>query len=215
MAIDAQKLWAERYAARYAAEKYREDTAREEAFTRPVFTVCGERIRCMTPRDILILQGIGSPLVYSGHPISPAHIAQFLWCMHVENTCGFFANRARARMMKRLAGLEFSACMAEVGAFIGDMYMDAPGGVNNTDRKPLSACWLAAAMVRLGKIAPHDPFDGSPWCDSPLPRIWQYIKAAAFLENAKAPNFSPSDRLMTDWMEEVNAANKEGATDGI
>jgi hypothetical protein len=66
-------------------------------------------------------------------------------------------------------------------------------------------------MVRLGRyLGPHDPFGGTSWADVPLPRVWQYLKSISASEaGAKFKDYSPSDRIMSEWMEEVNRSVQE------
>jgi hypothetical protein len=78
VALDAQTLWAEKYAARFADAKFQEDEAREQAFVDDTFVVYGERLRGMTPRDLLHLQVVQSPIIYSTGKITVAHVLQFL-----------------------------------------------------------------------------------------------------------------------------------------
>lgn len=224
MAVDAQKLWAEKYAARFADAKFREDEAREAAFADVTHTVCGEPLRAMTPRDLLILQALGSPLVYSVGEVSGAHVLQFLWALHRENTGGMLVRHfRRGRMIQRVGHNRRSEdpigdAVIEISRYIGTMFMDAGGGAGAGESKPLGACWLAPAMVRLGKhVGPRDPFSGDVWADVPLPRIWQYLKAVSASELGKSyKDYSPSDRIMSEWLDEVNrSAQNEGKQDDV
>ena len=216
MAIDAQQLWADKYAARYAEAKFREDEAREAAFgDAEIHRVCGEPLRPMAPRDLLILQAIGSPLVYAGQEVTPAHVLQFLWALHAENR-GHWLRRAyhRARMIRRVAHTRRSAdpvgdAILEVCAYIGTMYLDAPAAAASGEggeriSRPLGACWIAPAMVRIAAdLGPRDPFDGRPWGEVPMPRLWQYLKAIRARDlGDKFKDYSPSDRVMSEWLAE-------------
>ena len=207
MPIDAQALWADKYAARFAAAKFQEDTAREQAFIDDTHIVYGERLRGMTPRDLLHLQVISSPLIYGGHEIKPAHILQFLWTLNVKNQ-GVFRFWHRARMVRRVLGRKSVNPIADslraISDYIGTMFMDA-GGRSSTESKPIGACWLAPVLVRVSKmVGPVDPLDGKAWADVPLPRIWQYLKAAKMAEDPKSKDYSPSDKVINDWQHEVN-----------
>lgn len=211
MAIDAQQLWADKYAARFAEAKYREDESREAAFgDSEIVRVCGEPLRPMTPRDLLILQALGSPLVYSAGEPHAAHVLQFLWTLHRENQ-GNWMRRSwhRRRMIRRVAFKRRSAdpvgdAVVEICAYIGAMYLDAPVGGGEGQSKPLGACWIAPAMVRVAsKLGARDPYDGRSWGDVPMPRLWQYIKAIRAAEmGERFKDFSPSDRIMSEWLAE-------------
>lgn len=207
MPTDAQALWAEKYAARFAAAKFAEDTAREQAFVDDLHDLLGERVRGMTPRDMLHLQVVGSPVIYGGKELTQAHVLQFLWAIHTDNR-GWFRSFRRRRMIKRVINKHGVHITAEqfdqILRYVERMFLDA-GGKSSSDSKPLSACWLAPIMVRLCKtIGPTDPLNGTTWADTPLPRIWQYLKAVRFNEDPKFKDYSPSDKIMSDWQHEVN-----------
>ena len=216
MAIDAQQLWADKYAARFAEARFQEDEAREAAFFDATHKLCGEPVRAMTPRDMLVLQALGSPLVYASGQVTAAHVLQFIWAVHQENRGNWFVRLyRRGRMIRRVAHERRSEnpiedAIVEISKYISTMFLDAPGGSSH-ESKPLGACWLAPAMVRLGKhLGPHDPFSGNSWADVPLPRVWQYLKSISASEaGAKFKDYSPSDRIMSEWIDEVNSTIQE------
>ena len=208
MPIDAQALWAEKYAARFAAAKFSEDTAREQAFVDDIHVVYGERLRGLTAKDLLHLQVVESPIIYGQSIPKPSDIMLFLWALNVENQ-GAFRFWKRRRMMKRILGRHsenpIEDALAAIGDYLVKMFIDAPGG-NSDESKPFGACWLAPIMVRLSsKIGSVDPLDGRAWADVPMPRIWQYIKAARAAEEPKFKDYSPSDKILSDWQSEVNS----------
>lgn len=212
MAIDAQQLWADKYAARYAEAKYREDEAREAAFgDSEIHRVCGEPLRPMTPRDLLILQALGSPLVYAAGEVTAAHVLQFLWALHRENRGNWLRRHyQRGRMIRRVAYQRRSAdpigdAVVEIAGYIGTMYLDAPTGGGRSEARPLAACWIAPAMVKIASVlGSRDPYDGRAWGDVPMPRLWQYIKAIRAREAGKEfKDYSPSDRIMSEWLAET------------
>jgi hypothetical protein len=207
VALDAQALWAEKYAARFADAKFQEDEAREQAFIDDTFVVYGERLRGMTPRDLLHLQVVQSPIIYSTGKITVAHVLQFLWALHTRNK-GTFRFIHRKRMMRRVLSRRSSdpetAAIMEISEYIGKMFMDS-GGKSSGESKPIGACWLAPIMVRLSQaVGPLDPLDGRAWADVPLPRIWQYLKAVRVMEDPKAKDYSPSDKILMEWQLEMN-----------
>jgi hypothetical protein len=207
--VDAQALWAEKYAARFASAKQAEDEAREQAFVDDTFIVYGERLRGMTPRDLLHLQVVQSPIIYGHSEIKPADLMLFLWALNVENK-GWFRSIKRSRMIKRVLGRRSEDPVADaivaISGYIATMFTDAPGGSSIDESKPFGACWLAPVMVRLSsKIGSIDPLNGTAWADVPMPRIWQYLKAVRASEDSKFKDFSPSDKILSDWQAEVNA----------
>ena len=208
MPIDAQALWAEKYAARFASAKQAEDEAREQAFIDDTFVVYGERLRGMTPRDLLHLQIVQSPIIYGHAEIKPSDLMLFLWALNVENK-GWFRSIKRSRMIKRVLARRSEDPIADaivaISGYIATMFTDAPG-VSSDESKPFGACWLAPIMVRLSsKIGSIDPLNGTAWADVPMPRIWQYLKAVRASEDSKFKDFSPSDKILSDWQAEVNS----------
>lgn len=213
MPVDAQALWAEKYAARFASAKQAEDDAREQAFIDDTFTVYGECLRCMTPKDLLHLQVGQSPIIYGHAEITPADAMMFLWKLNVKNR-GWFRSFKRSRMIKRVLGRRsvdpIPDCIIEITNYISTMFLDAPSG-GSDESKPFGACWLAPIMVRLSsKIGSIDPLNGIAWGDVPLPRVWQYLKAVRASEDMKFKDYSPSDKILSDWQAEINTLSENG-----
>jgi hypothetical protein len=65
---------------------------------------------------------------------------------------------------------------------------------------------MASMLTRLASaLGPHDPAPGEVWARSPLARIFQYLKAIRANEaEGEFKDSSPSDKVMSDWLEEIN-----------
>lgn len=209
---DPHKIWQEKFAARFAAERTAEDERRKIAFLDVTHVVCGEEVRCMTARDILILDGLQNPFV-SGGSIAPAQIPQFLWLLSVDNDPRRPVRSAfkKGRMIGRARQLDYSKAIEEIGDFVDMMFLDSPtGGKPERDGgegRGLQTCFLAPLLVRLAcEMGALDPASGLPFIESPLPRLFQYLKTLrAKAEGKEFADSSPSDRLLDDWLIECNA----------
>lgn len=208
---DPHQIWQEKFAARHAAERVAENERRNIAFLDITHEVCGEQIRCMTARDLLILDGIENPFVAGGQ-IRPAHIPQFLWHLNRLNDPSRPVATAfrKGRMIGRLRKANYARCIKEVSGFVDMMFLDSPAGgasKEEGERRGLQTCFLAPLLVRLAsEMGALDPASGVPFIESPLPRLFQYMKTLR--SKAEGKDFidtSPSDRLLDDWLIEVNA----------
>ena len=187
----------------------RESALREQAFVDWESVVCGERIRQMTLGDMLMLQGLGNPYVAGDAFPEAVDVMQFLWYLSVENKGSRLRKWYQRRaLIKRVAQIKaadpLAACGAEIDAYMADVFQDAPKG-SKSDRRPLGVCFMASMLVRLASaLGSFDPATGKEWAHSPLARIFQYLKAIRANEDADYKDSSPSDKVMSDWLEENN-----------
>ncbi len=216
---DPHQIWAEQFAARFAEERRSEDERRKVAFLDMTYTVCGEELRCMTARDVLILDGLENPFVAGGQ-IHPAHIPQFIWLLSADNDRSRPLRSAfkKGRMIARVRKLDYGQAHREVSAFVETMFLDSPTGKakEDGDSRGLQTCFLAPLLVRLsGEMGAIDPASGLPLIESPLPRLFQYLKTLrAKSEGKEFCDTSPSDRLMDAWLVEVNRQMQEPMSAG-
>lgn len=208
--MDSLTLWQDIYGPRWAAMREREQGLREQAFVSWTGTILGEPVRQMTLGDMLILQGAGSPFIDGKGMPEASDVMQFIWALHVKNTGSRFARGwHRQKMIHRLMQVEavdpVNHCIEAVNAHLDDVFQDAPRGGKNDDR-PLGVCFMASLLVRLGsRIGAADPATGEQWAQVPLARIFQYMKAINRDEIGKEfKDFSPSDKVMSDWLDHSN-----------
>ena len=208
--MDSMQLWTEVYGPRWAAIREREVSLREQAFIDWESVVLGERIRQITLGDLLMLQGAGNPFVAGGRSPEPADIVQFLWLLHVKNRGnafrrGWHLGRMKGRLLKIESEDPMTTCCDAIHAYLNDVFQDAPRG-DTVKKRPLGACFMASILVGVaGKLGAVDPASGKPWVSSPLARIFQYMKAIAREEiGSKFKDFSPSDKVMSDWLDHTN-----------
>lgn len=205
-----ESLWAGKYAALYAEEIEREEARREEAFLDLPRTVCGEQLRLMTPRDLLILNGVGNAFVCGGE-LEPWHAAMLVWHLNARNDgTRSIRNVVRREVLySRLSRAAWADVLAGVNGYIDEIFQDAPI-TTGTDRRPIGTCFLAPLVVR---IATRTGWAQSEILDTPLPRLFQYLKAIK-IEEHKGPgaamDFSPSDKLRDRFLTEMNELMAKG-----
>ena len=209
---DAHQIWRDKFAARFAEERTQEEERRKLAFLDISQDLCGEPVRCMTARDMLLLDGLRSPFMVGGQ-ISPAHIPQFVWVLALANNPAtpFRTALAKGRLIGRARKWEYDWSMKQINGYLEEMFLDAPAGGSsspeNNDRRGIQTCFLAPLLMRLcSEMGAIDPASGMPLMESPLPRLFQYLKTLrAKAEGKEFQDSSPSDRLINEWMIEVNA----------
>jgi hypothetical protein len=208
--MDSLTLWQEIYAPKWAALREREQALREQAFIDWESVVLGERIRQITLGDMLMLQGAGNPFIAGGGIPEAADVVQFLWLLHVENRGNLFRRgwhlgRMKARILLTTSADPLATCREAIRAYLADVFQDAPKG-SGPEKRPLGVCFMASILTRLsGAIGTVDPATGKPWASTPMARIFQYIKAINREEfGDKFKDFSPSDKIMSDWLEHSN-----------
>lgn len=202
-----EELWASKFAHRFAEERAREEARREQAFLDLPIIIGGEEVRAMTPRDLLLLNGAECPFVCGGAD-SPEQVALFIWALHVENdgSLGWRNRRRRYKMIRRLAPQNYDELVRACNGYVEEMFQDAPGGSGAGDspqeRRPLGTCFLAPLVVNL---AVETGWSQHEILGTPLPRLFQYQKAIRAREDGrKFIDSSPSDRLTSEFLEELN-----------
>lgn len=200
-----EELWASKFAHRFAEERAREEARREQAFLDLPIIIGGEEVRAMTPNDLLLLNGAECPFVCGGQD-SPEQVALFLWALHVDNdgSLGWFNRRRRYKMIRRLAPQNYEELVRACNDYVEEMFQDAPGGggESSKERRPLGTCFLAPLVVNL---AVETGWSQAEILGTPLPRLFQYQKAIrAREEGKKFIDSSPSDRLTSEFLDELN-----------
>lgn len=206
--MNAEELWATKYAQRHADERAREEARREQAFLDLPIMICGEPCRAMTPLDLLLLNGAESPFVCPGIP-EPGDVALFVWTLHTQNmrVDSWRNRRRRDTVIKRLAPRLFSEAVESCRDYVSEIFQDAPAGTaNHEERRPLGTCFLAPLVVGL---ALETGWSQDDILSTPLPRIFQYTKAIrARKEGKEFTDVAPSDRLTNEFLCELNAQQK-------
>lgn len=194
----------------------RENERRADAFADNVtYTVCGEEIRLMTPRDLLMLDGFENAFVCAREP-SIADAQWFLWTLNIANNgrSHSWANRYRkGKHDARIALREDFECdCGEIYSYLDRLWLDEPAdeatkdpvGVKRERRKPATVYCIAPLLVNVASsVGATDPMSGLLLADTPIPRLLQYQRAAN--ERRSGEDAATSfDSMKSRCMEEVN-----------
>lgn len=209
-------LMATKYVPAYQETARRESERRTDAFADNVtYTVCGEEIRLMTPRDLLMLDGFENAFVCAGEP-KDGDVRRFLWQLHVDNdgTGSWRMRVSKGRFEARMdARTSVEDDASEVYDYMDRLWPDTPadpfttppdGAQDTRGRKPAGVYCLAPLMVNVaGAIGPIDPMGGKLLGDTPIPRLLQYQREA--IERKTGEDAGTSfDSLKSRCLEEVN-----------
>lgn len=209
-------LWGSKFLPEMAAELRRNDEKFSDAFTNATLTVCGEELRQLTGRDLLMLDGFENGFVCGRGIPDEGDRDMLLWALNVENDRTrklknlWRKGKFEARMQVRDADVSrnFEEDCAEIAQYMDRMYLDLGDDVESDEEKakrqnrPPPCNFLATLLVDVGaRIGAIDPFSGSLLADSPIPRLIQYQRAARTGDEERATRF---DSMRSRCLEEVN-----------
>lgn len=203
-------LWATKYLPAIADRVKLDSQRRAEAFADATVTVCGEELRLMTPRDLLMLDGFESPFVTYQRLPSPEDCAFFIWQMHARNTrAGIWNAWRRGRCYERIAVRpDLAEDVAEIEEYCARVFIDVPppeAGNTGKERKPPSIYFLAAMLGdACAAIGPHDPMSGALLADTPIPRLIQYLRNAERKSGNSDADLTEFDSQKSRCLSEVN-----------
>lgn len=209
------KLWQEKYQPAINGQLQREAERRAEAFANVPVTVCDEELRLMTPRDLLMLDGLENPFVTNQRLPAREDVAFFLWTMSKNNVGhGIRQSWRKGRLYGRILdeNRDLALDIAEIElycerVFIGIESSAAPKEeTKGLEKKPPQVYFLAPILVRVGaKLGAYDPMDGKLLADTPVPRLLQYQKAIdADNPDLQGTEFTEFDSARSRCLEEVN-----------
>jgi len=166
----------------------RENEIRDAAFLRLTTRIGPIELKPMTPRDLLILDGLDNPVVSGGIPTS-AQLADFMWKLSTEYKDG--ARWRRWRFAKRVAKLDFISTIQACFNYIRDTFQDAPAG--SGEHSLPYAGWCAHLAVSL---APQNPAANLDLIlNTPLKILFQLRRVMRRVDNPNAPMINFSDRI--------------------
>lgn len=158
--------------------------------------IAGIECNMLTPRLMEWLRALENPYIIGGE-VKPAMMLQFLWIVSTE-----FQRGDKDEFIARVAVMDGNLIAEGIEAYIDRMFLDSPDGKPS---KPLFsyAAGLAHEMAR-------EPYrwDVERTLETPLPIIFQLIKAKDKYEGGVVVN-KKSDRIIGDWLDEINARGKE------
>jgi len=173
----------------------RENDVRDASFLDLTTSICGVEIRQMTPRDMLILDGIGNPLMSNQYP-SPAQLADFLWKLSLE----FKLNAPFRRWLfaMRVRKMNYFKAVQACWKYLEITFQDSPAssGLQSTPY----ASWVAHLVVDLGS-----PAEAQKILNTPLRQLLQFRNVIRKNNNPNAPTHNPSDKIKGDYIRLENA----------
>ncbi len=203
-------LWTTKYAKEIEERMALESQRKAESFVDATLTVCGEEIRLMTPRDLLLLDGFENPFVTCKTIPTAKDCAFFVWVLSVANAgnTGWMNRRRQALVYRRMARRDVAFNVAEIEEYCSRVFIDVPA--KNTDekgneRKPPSVYFLAGLLGGLAcDMGPIDPMGGKLLSDTPIPRLLQYVKSVAKHKNRDEDETTEFDSQRSRCLEQVN-----------
>jgi hypothetical protein len=220
MRISAFDLFCEEnYVPAWREAKQDEEARRAEAFLDVGRPVAGIPLRPLTPQDVLVLDGFGSPFV-RGQTVdaTPEHIIAVLWLLRARVPSGLLGRLFgwrlhRATLLRRWRSEEqrlrdhaelnlwFEAAFAD-----NDCPREASTSTPRQSAQPIGVHFLAGLLggvcADLGAI---DPATGRPLIESPLARLFQYQKILRVRrEGERFVDFSGADRIKAQALRHWN-----------
>lgn len=187
-------------------------------------TLCGQRVRPLTLADWTVLDQADNPFV-AGGVRTVAHAANIVWLLSPRwrRDCRF-ARFLRGYITRRI--LQHAACdelgiIEDVGRFVDDAFLDAPGVFSGTpenggSRSPVNWPRKAMEVELCAEIMAQFPgftFEGLR--RMPLPLFWQWLHEArskwALAHDTKYRNYQLTDSVNTAACAELNRLRKEAA----
>lgn len=157
----------------------RDTDVRDAAFLELTTAICGVEIRQMTPRDFLIIDGIGSPFIYGlKDQADNQDVVAFLWLISPRFRPG---RLAAWRFGRRCRKINFGLAVKAIEQYVEDTFQDAPGGSPSNDT-PFASC-VAFWVHRLSSAYGWD------WRDvirTPLKVLFQQLKCIEAVSDSKA-----------------------------
>lgn len=178
----------------------RENDSRDAAFLDLTTNICGVEIRQMTPRDLLILDGIGNPLMEGKAP-SPEQLAEFLWILSPR-----FSTRAPLRRFlfgRSIRRINYMEAVRACGRYIEATFQDSPA--SSGMKSAPYAGWCAHLITKLSN---NPVADEQKILNTPLKRLFQYQKCLRRQRDPECPMHNPSDKLKGNYARLLNARMK-------
>lgn len=181
----------------YAEARHKEQAARDLAFLNLPIPLCGVPVWQMTPRHMLILQRVGNRFIAGGIP-RPEDVAGFIWTVSTQYRPG--DNATRAEVVAKIA-LPYGDAVLAVRDYVDSAFMDAPANSGG------GKLYTSALVFLVHSLALSYGWDDEAIMGKPLARLWQYVRHLQTVNNPRAPQFNPSDRVIGEWLRGVNERN--------
>lgn len=173
----------------------RENDVRDASFLDLTTNICGVEIRQMTPRDLIILDGIGNPLV-SGRIPTVEQLAQFLWLLSPKFKLN--SKWAQWRFGASIRNLNYIEAVQACHKYLNETFQDSPAS-SGRHTMPY-ASWCAHLIVDLGS-----PADAQKILNTPLRQLFQFRNVIRRRNDPDCPMHNPSDKVKGDYIRLMNA----------
>lgn len=176
--------------------------SRDLAFFDFPIPLCGVMVRQLCPIHYALLDRAKNRFV-SGGIIRPEDVAQLLWIVSEDFSTD--ATKRDAFIADIGPRVSFIGARVEINGYFDRAFMDAPpsGGVGQRSY----TSWLAS-IVHL--VASEYGWDDTAILNKPFARIFQYVRCIQKQNNPRAPQFNPSDRLVSLHLAERNQQAAQG-----
>lgn len=179
-------------------------------------TVCGEKIRNVTPRLLARLTATRSPWIVGGDRFTLEAVFGLIWALHVDY-CASPRSRFKAwirrdtrrtakQVLKSLSQCKIEDCVAEIDEFIALTYQDSLAG--GSDEKPVASgvSWLVYSFFEEPFNFPEDKT-----LDTPLRELYQLLRCRRKSKGGSVMN--QSDEIRGDFIGAVDAWIRGEETD--
>lgn len=174
----------------YAEAVKAENDIRDAAFLNLPANICGIKIRQMTPRDLLILEGIGNGVLIK--EFSAVDVGIFLWLMSVDYAPGaWFRRWLVANHMKHVKPSE---AIRALTAYIDSTFQDSPSGKRGRGEVPFAG-WCAYYIDWFGG---EYGWTADQVLGTNLKVLYQLIKCIKRRHDPECILFNPSDRIKSE-----------------
>ena len=171
----------------------REQSIRTQSFLSLPDVVCGVEVPHLTLAHVLLLGEIGSPLVRGG-PVTPYDVGVFFLTLN-GSPKGF----KRWRLLRQVGKMPAEQTTKAVVEFVEESFQDAPPSGRGGE---VSYYSFAAALVDC--FASEYSWREEDILNTPMKRLFQYLKAITKRNNPNAIQFNPSDKVKGRWLVDVN-----------
>lgn len=173
----------------------RQDQLRDSAFLALPVKLCGLPCAELTVRRFAILIQSRNPFVCGGFPL-PEDVAMFLWAM--DPSFSYTDAAARDARIEACKSLDYHAAVAEIRAFIEEVFLDSPPS-SGVAGESLNS-WMASLVDILAR---EYGWTQSEVLDLPMPCVFQYTRIINRRISPNTPQFNRlTDAAKNKWLNE-------------
>lgn len=210
-------LWNTKYVPSLNDSLNQEASRRADAFADDVtFTVCGEEIRLITPKDLLYLDGMDNSFVVWKTEPCMKDVEFFMWQLNRRNNPtqpirnAYRFGKFKSRIFNYVLKNGFDESIGEIFSFMDRVFIDLPCGGQPTPEekkiigKPPTVHAVAPLLVAVAaSLGPFDPMSGKLLGETPIPRLIQYQRSIDRRTSGK-DNYGNFDSMRSQCIEEMN-----------